>query len=711
MSSGCGDVLSLADLQTAKKHQIFEAEVITGKSGGVATGADIDYATNQVTGQTQKTMPAILRDIGFEPASFDFTTGGTLTSSDRNKAVLWPMADGGDGDWYYWEGALPKVIPAASTPSSTGGVAEGAWRPVGDIQLRAQLASSDDGFGDMLVAVKQPYDGSVLQTQHNKNSRILDLYDFNGLPSNADNTSALNSALSAINSMGGGLLRINIPGVYLISGTITVYANTHIVMDDGVVIRRNYTTGNSMVNLAHNSASNVTISGGEFDGNAQNMGDTAFNIISSTLNTDLKFIGVKFSNVCDYHCIDIAGWKRVVIRDCVFSGFKLVDPLRNYSEAIQLDPGDISIGTPTQCNDLTVDNCIVMPNANSSLGSFGALVGNHTNSYGIQDNNIKIINNTTEGCLFAGVRVFNWRNYLIAGNTFRDSTGRGVHVTPYPNSTKPQGSRHGRIVNNNFINVRNPVLLAAATWPFTDASDVWHDYIEIVNNSMELSETLAYGIDARWCRNIVVSGNTGSGGLGLMSMRFPNKFSVKNNTWSNATNNGIWIAETDATTFIGTGLTALGTIEGNVFDNIAYNGIHINCKANGVTIRGNTMNGVSTAATSRSGITIDSAASNVIISNNCIMDSGASIKPNVGIVATATCTNVHMADNISYGGVSPINNQATGNSVLVHTGPNSPITAGIGAPVGSQYRRVDGSASTSFYVKESGTNSIGWVAK
>ena len=79
MSSGCGDVLSLADLQTAKKHQIFEAEVITGKSGGVATGADIDYATNQVTGQTQKTLPAVLRDAGFSPVSWDFSTGGTLT--------------------------------------------------------------------------------------------------------------------------------------------------------------------------------------------------------------------------------------------------------------------------------------------------------------------------------------------------------------------------------------------------------------------------------------------------------------------------------------------------------------------------------------------------------------------------------------------------------------------------------------------------------
>lgn len=62
MSSGCGDVLSLEDMKTAKKHQTFEAEVITGKEGGVAGGANIDEATNPVTGQTQKTLPAVVEE-------------------------------------------------------------------------------------------------------------------------------------------------------------------------------------------------------------------------------------------------------------------------------------------------------------------------------------------------------------------------------------------------------------------------------------------------------------------------------------------------------------------------------------------------------------------------------------------------------------------------------------------------------------------------
>ncbi len=138
MPSGCGDVMSLNDLQVAKKHQIFEAEVITGKQGGVAGGADIDYATNQVTGQTQKTLPAVLRDVGFSPASFNFTTGGTLGADDADKAVLWPIEDGGDGNYYVWRGSLPKVIPAASTPLTTGGISDSAWVAFGDITFRAE---------------------------------------------------------------------------------------------------------------------------------------------------------------------------------------------------------------------------------------------------------------------------------------------------------------------------------------------------------------------------------------------------------------------------------------------------------------------------------------------------------------------------------------------------------------------------------------------
>lgn len=152
MSSGCGDVLSLADLQTVKKHQIFEAEVITGKSGGVAGGANIDYATNPVTGQTQKTLPAVLRDTGFSPVSWDFPTGGKLTVNDRDKVVYDPASK----TWYSFSGTLPVVVPAGFNP-----VRKASWKPYTDQNFRNDLASSTAGLGASLVSFSN---GNTVET-------------------------------------------------------------------------------------------------------------------------------------------------------------------------------------------------------------------------------------------------------------------------------------------------------------------------------------------------------------------------------------------------------------------------------------------------------------------------------------------------------------------------------------------------------------------
>ena len=163
MSSGCGDVLSLADLQTAKKHQIFEAEVITGKSGGVAGGADIDYATNPVTGQTQKTLPAVLRDAGFSPVSWDFSTGGTLTVNDRDKVVYDPVSK----TWYSYMGTLPVVVPASFNPAGNAN-----WKPQTYQDLRLDLQSwrgyslPDNGNLSLYKKVGKFSDGGSVGTKY-----------------------------------------------------------------------------------------------------------------------------------------------------------------------------------------------------------------------------------------------------------------------------------------------------------------------------------------------------------------------------------------------------------------------------------------------------------------------------------------------------------------------------------------------------------------
>ena len=51
-----------------------------------------------------------------------------------------------------------------------------------------------------------------------------------------------------------------------------------------------------------------------------------------------------------------------------------------------------------------------------------------------------------------------------------------------------------------------------------------------------------------------------------------------------------------------------------------------------------------------------------------------------------------------------------GNGPQWLSGTGTPLGV-VSAPVGSFYSRVDGGTGTSFYVKQSGTDATGWVAK
>lgn len=83
----------------------------------------LDYAMNSPAalwqdrfGKQHKTVQQALKDVGFKPAGFDFVSGGTLGIGDRDKCVFYPT----DGYWYSWNGKLPYVVPANSSPAPGG---------------------------------------------------------------------------------------------------------------------------------------------------------------------------------------------------------------------------------------------------------------------------------------------------------------------------------------------------------------------------------------------------------------------------------------------------------------------------------------------------------------------------------------------------------------------------------------------------------------
>ncbi|MEI9754059.1 glycosyl hydrolase family 28-related protein [Enterobacter hormaechei] len=93
-----------------------------------------------------------------------------------------------------------------------------------------QLASSADGKGDALVAVKQPLAGSVARTQHNLNADYVNVKDWGAKGDGVtDDTAAINAACS---SLTGTSFITNFRRLYFPHGTY-VYKGTGIVLPNG----------------------------------------------------------------------------------------------------------------------------------------------------------------------------------------------------------------------------------------------------------------------------------------------------------------------------------------------------------------------------------------------------------------------------------------------------------------------------------------------
>lgn len=117
-----------------------------------------------------------------------FEDGATITTPNQVLRLE------STGEYYRWDGDLPKVVPPSSTPESSGGQGAGKWLSVG----AAVLSSPQDGAGDSLIAVKQPFAGSATRTQHEKNLDVVTVEDFGAVGNGvADDTAAIQAALSS----------------------------------------------------------------------------------------------------------------------------------------------------------------------------------------------------------------------------------------------------------------------------------------------------------------------------------------------------------------------------------------------------------------------------------------------------------------------------------------------------------------------------------
>jgi hypothetical protein len=88
--------------------------------------------------EIERLAESAVTSAAFVPAAGSFEAGGTI--EERNQVLLRTTAPAG---YFSWGGALPKVVPAASTVAGTGGEGVTAWTNRNDATFASQLAAAD----------------------------------------------------------------------------------------------------------------------------------------------------------------------------------------------------------------------------------------------------------------------------------------------------------------------------------------------------------------------------------------------------------------------------------------------------------------------------------------------------------------------------------------------------------------------------------------
>ena len=137
------------DLTAAASAAVSSAAASATAAAGSATNSlnSANSAASSADDASASATVAInaLMNSTFEPSDFDFTSGGTLDTTDRNKAVYNPA----DNNWYSWSGTLPHVVAAGTDPT-----ADSEWKPRTDQILRQELASHTSGLGANLISLE-----------------------------------------------------------------------------------------------------------------------------------------------------------------------------------------------------------------------------------------------------------------------------------------------------------------------------------------------------------------------------------------------------------------------------------------------------------------------------------------------------------------------------------------------------------------------------
>lgn len=423
-----------------------------------------------------------------------------------------------------------------------------------------------------------------------------------------------------------GALTVRFPaGTYKIDGTLTVYSNTTLIFDAGARITRTdptkaiFITDPTNTAGGYSKASNITIKGGDWDGEGKGDSSTGSAMMIFYHSKNIKLENCNIHNYSARHAVIFGGVSDIKVSGCTFKDAKGNSDSKH--EALHID--GVTTDGQSEKNAVPLDGT-VSKNISVTGCTFANVpsgVGNHYAS-GARGSTFKVNSNTFSNIKYDAVNTYGYDGVDVSGNT---ASNVGTFAWLYSSS----GS-----VNNNTASCANRGL--------SSVSDMHGIYIyndarfDIKNN--KITGALASGIMIDRASAGSVSGNTVSSpsGYGITLNNGAKVSDISGNNISGAVN-GINITSSEG-----------GTVSGNTVDKSSQCGIAVNTGGT-ATVSGNTITN-----SSKHGVNV-SENSAAVIAENSIKSSGSngiSINGAKGNIKGNTISGVGDSSIGLYGGSS-----------------------------------------------------------
>ncbi|GIN23132.1 right-handed parallel beta-helix repeat-containing protein [Siminovitchia fordii] len=493
---------------------------------------------------------------------------------------------------------------------------------------------------------------NIINTEINRiESRIkkeINVIDFGAKGDGVnDDTEALRAALAEAKKRGGGTVIVPY-GKYLLRGSLTIYRNTRLLSDEGVVFfRANDYSGYMLKNgdsgdqyTEYNGNGNIIVSGGMWDGRG-NLFENGGTLITFGHSENVIFENLILKDVVNNHGIEINSSKNVIVDNCKFLGFRNTGQ-RDYAEAIQIDRAS-EAGFPafgsydlTPCRNVTIQNCFFGKSGTSGMTGWGRGVGSHgTITASAKHSNINVKNNRFEDTIQWAIYPLHWDDSQITNNKIINCGG-GVRA-----NVSSASMFRITIDSNIFLNTGEAGLSNISV---VGSADYEMRTVSISNNIIYgVSDKSVSGIYAAYCNGCKIQGNDirNCGTHGIM-VRRGRYYDVSNNSVISCEDTGIYFW-TDI---------LYSNISNNSIGYIGLNGIHVTSNVDTLSISGNTISGVNKVKYDGgmgNHIRITDNVDRVSIMGNVCRNIAHDYIATNGLYISSTCTNVNRTGNIFRG--------------------------------------------------------------